>query len=476
MIVRGTFFPWRLFWKFFVSFVLTINILAAVAILVSSFFIEVRFDSYEPLIFLSVFLLLSVIAAAFFSFRFSLPLQRVILKALRMANRKQYAESADLEEVLDEEPGEYFELEVALDKIRRKMKKRRLQLSREREEFQALISALGDGILTVTPDLKLKFVNSKFAAQFLGREYQMPREGVALSVVFREPAVLELFSRTLETGAAHNKSLKLLSKIDGTQRFFSITVSPLREEQDREIYGALALFHDITDLKAAEQIRIEFVENASHELRTPLTSVKGFVETLKEDFQTGRLEQIPHFLEIISKNVHRLTELVNDMLTLSSLDASGAIVKKEVLYPEELSQDLIERMASLATEKQVMIQLQTEADSLYADQGKVDQVLQNLLGNAIKYVQEGGKIVVRWEETPQETILKVIDNGPGIAEAHLVRLFERFYRVDKSRARDVGGTGLGLAIVKHIVQSHGGSVAVKSELGRGSEFICVFPK
>ncbi|MGZ5279945.1 MAG: sensor histidine kinase, partial [Pseudobdellovibrionaceae bacterium] len=241
------------------------------------------------------------------------------------------------------------------------------------------------------------------------------------------------------------------------------------------LYGAMALFHDITEIKKADQIRIEFVENASHELRTPLTSVKGFVDTAKEDLQAGRTEQLGYFLNVISKNVDRLTELVGDMLTLSALD-SGAAVKKELIRPIEITQDLIERMASLAAEKQIAIQITAEAEELSADPRKVDQVLGNLVGNAIKYIPIGGKIDVRWEEDDQHVILRVIDNGPGIAEMHLKRLFERFYRIDKGRSRDVGGTGLGLSIVKHIMQTHGGSVQVKSELGFGSEFICLFPK
>jgi two-component system phosphate regulon sensor histidine kinase PhoR len=255
-----------------------------------------------------------------------------------------------------------------------------------------------------------------------------------------------------------------------------VKVSPLREEKGgQKLYGAMALFHDITEIKKAEQIRIEFVENASHELRTPLTSIKGFVDTLKEDVQAGRTDQAGYFLGVISKNVDRLSELVSDMLTLSSLE-SGAVVKKENIRPIEITQDLMERMSSLASEKQILIQVTNEADGLLADPRKVDQVLSNLVGNAIKYIPAGGRIQIRWEEDERHVILRVIDNGPGIAEVHLSRLFERFYRIDKGRSRDVGGTGLGLSIVKHIMQSHGGGVQVKSESGHGTEFICLFPK
>jgi two-component system phosphate regulon sensor histidine kinase PhoR len=473
-----SFFPWRLFWKFFWTLLFLLNLLFLTSLGIASYIIDFRFYSAEPLIVVLIYFVLSVTVAAAFSYRFASPLRRVILSALRIANKKQTSEVDDMDEVLEEEPGEYFELEMALNKIRRKMKKRRTQLAHEREETQALMSSLDDAILSVDLNKKIKFFNSRFANQFLQRPQSnllSQGEPMPLARIFREPELLQVFQRTLDTGETQTQTLKLDSIIDSEKRFFAVKVSPLREEKRQDLYGAMALFHDITEIKKAEQVRIEFVENASHELRTPLTSIKGFVDTAKEDLQAGQTEQLGYFLNVISKSVDRLTELVGDMLTLSALD-SGAAVKKEELHPYEITQDLIERMSSLAEEKQIAIQITSEAHALWADPRKVDQVLTNLVGNAIKYIPVGGKIFVRWEEDDQHVILRVMDNGPGIAEMHLNRLFERFYRIDKGRSRDVGGTGLGLSIVKHIMQSHGGGVQVKSESGQGAEFICLFPK
>jgi len=472
------YFPWKLFWNFFITLLVMLNLLFILSLGVASYIIDFSFYKTEPLIVLAVFFGLSILASLAFAWRFTHPMRRVILKALKIANKKKFAEYHNLDDMLANEPGEYFELELALDKVRRKMKKRRIQLSIEREETQALMSSLQDAIASVDLNLKIQFYNSRFANQFLDLETARGlSEGqpVALAQIFREPEVIQVFAETLKEKDTRSTKLKLKSKIDNQIRFFSITVSPLVREKDGEVYGALALLHDISDLKQSEQIRMEFVENASHELRTPLTSVKGFVETLREDVKEGRLDQLPHFLDIISRNVTRLSDLVNDMLTLSKLE-SGSALKPEIVRPDELAQDVVERMASLASEKNIVIKVITEAQPFSADHTKVEQVLQNLLGNAIKYIQENGQIEVRWEEQPKATLLRVIDNGPGIAEIHLSRLFERFYRIDKGRSRDVGGTGLGLSIVKHIMQSHGGSVTVKSELGKGSEFICLFPK
>lgn len=472
------FYPWRLFWKFFFTLVFLLNLLFITSLAIASYIIDFHFYSTEPLLVIAIYFLLSLLGAAAFSYRFSSPLKRVILKALRMANKKQVADVDQTEDILEEEPGEYFELEVALDKIRKKMKKRRIQLAHEREETQALMSSLDDAILTVSPEMKVKFFNSKFANQFLETTNTTAlAEGgaVPLTQIFRAPEILEVFKKTIESAENQSTTLKVESLIDREKRIFMIKVSPLREEKSQQLYGAMALFHDITEIKRADQIRTEFVENASHELRTPLTSIRGFVSTAIEDWQAGRTEQLGYFLGVISKSVDRLSELVDDMLTLSALD-SGVPVKKENVKPLELTQDLIERMMGLASQKNISVRLINEASGLSADPRKVEQVLTNLVGNAIKYISPGGKIEIRWEEERDFVRLRVIDDGPGIAEIHLNRLFERFYRIDKSRSREVGGTGLGLSIVKHIMQSHGGSVQVKSELGQGCEFICHFPK
>lgn len=467
------FYPWRLFWRFFRTQVLVLNLLFLLTLGIASYIIDFNFYRTEPLVIISIYFLLSILGSAFFAFRFANPLKRVILKALRIANKKQFKDVIDESTVLEDEPGEYFELEMALDKIRRKLKKRRVQLAHEREESQALMSSLEDAVVSVSVSEKILFCNARFSAQFLDDQQSTDLGGSFLSQVFREPEVLALFRDTLETGETGTKTLRMSTLRGGGPRFFSMTVSPLREERSREIYGAMGLFHDITEMKIAEQIRIEFVENASHELRTPLTSVKGFLETLKEDVNQQRLEQLPYFLGVISKNVDRLTELVNDLLTLSSLESHSPL-KKVVFDPYRVTMDLVERLSLLADEKQIKITVTSNVESMSADEAKVEQVLQNLLGNAIKYIQNAGEIQVRWDKIGDKIVLKVIDNGPGIAEEHLPRLFERFYRIDKGRSRDGGGTGLGLAIAKHIMSSHGGSISVKSKLNAGAEFICTF--
>jgi two-component system phosphate regulon sensor histidine kinase PhoR len=484
-LIKLQYFPWRLFWKFFLTLAGLLNGLFVASLAAASYFFDFSFYTPAPFLFILCFFALSILSSAWFSYRFVLPLRRVIVKALRLASKK-YVSEFEEDDVLLEGPEEYQELEHALDKIRKKLKKRRLQLSHEREEIQTLMSSMEDAIVSVDRDQKLVFFNSQFAAQFLSSSMLQNRaEGrpIALIDCLREPQVLELFDHVKNAGESASRQIRLSTQLDSPStsagvaalRFYSLRVSPLREENTREIYGLLAVFHDITEMKKAEQIRIEFVENASHELRTPLTSVKGFVETLREDVNAGKLDQAPQFLNIIAKNVDRLTELVNDMMTISALEGASPL-RLETINPAMITEDVISRLSSLALEKQILMKSHFNAGNFRADAHKVEQVLFNLLGNAIKYIPEKSRVEVDWSETSSREIrLSIKDNGPGIAEEHLSRLFERFYRIDKGRSRDVGGTGLGLSIVKHIMQSHGGSVSVRSELGAGAEFICLFP-
>lgn len=471
------YFPWRLFWRFFWSLVGLLNALFIVSLGMASYFFEFSFYTAKPFLFIVCFFVISCAGSALFAHRFVTPLRNVILKALRIASKK-YASEFEEDDVLIDQPGEYVELEQALDKIRQKLKKRRLQLSHEREESQALMSSMDEAIVSVGLDEKIIFFNSRFGAQFLAQDLIALKATAAISLTqcFRVPELLGLFSQALRAGVAQSLQIKILTLTDSQPKYFSVRVSPLREEKSREIYGALAVFHDITDIKKAEQIRIEFVENASHELRTPLTAVKGYVETMKDDVNSQNFEYVPRFLEIISKNVDRLTELVTDMLTISTLE-SNVSMRWELLNPQILTEDAISRFSKIASDKKILLKTRVNAGEFKGDGVKLEQVLSNLIGNAVKYIPEGGLIEIIWSEpSAQEVLLTVKDNGPGIAPEHQSRLFERFYRVDKGRSRDVGGTGLGLAIVKHIMHSHGGSVSVKSDIGQGAEFTCSFPR
>jgi len=469
------YFPWRIFFHFFIYQLLGYNILFLSILSV----VDVRYAMPSPIYneLLLNFFFFSLLLTIFTSYRFSRPIRRMIRKAVFISSKKNFSNYEDLDDqdILNDDGGQYYELDVALNRIQRKMKKRKEQLVREREESQAFMSSVQEGLISISIDEKVLYFNSQFAAQFLDPE-QMNSRFLSLKDIFRLPDVLEGFENALSQGKVQRVTVRLNTRLDNQARFFVVSMNPLRKVKSREVYGAIGIFHDITELKKADQVRIDFVGNASHELRTPLTSVKGYVETLREDIRNGSSDHAERFLEIISRNVDRLIDLVNDLLSLSSLESNSEL-KIEAVDPLQISEHVISEMILLASEKKQIIRVIGDVSTFMADASKVEQVLRNLVSNAVKYIPEGKNIQIRWEsDDKDQMILRVIDDGPGIPEEHRSRLFERFYRVDKGRTRDAGGTGLGLAIVKHIMQNHGGSVVLKSAPDQGCEFICTFPR
>lgn len=471
----GHFFPWRLFRKLFLTQVTLLNILFVLSFAVASFVIDFSFYTHESLLLFAVFFSLSLVVSFWFSYRFSVPLRRAIIKALRIASKRNVPEDPDIESFVEEEPGEYADLESALDKIQKKLKKRRIQLAQEREESGALMQALQDAVFSFDIDEKVRFFNSQFATQFMTEKYRGALDApLRITEIFREPQLLNSLRATLVSGEPQFLQIKTLGA-SGLIKYYSVTISPLKQELDSRLYGGLALFHDITEIKRVEQIRMEFVENASHELRTPLTSIKGYLATLIEDVGKGHWEQAGGFLKIISNSVDRLVDIVNDMLSLASLE-SGEELKKSWVSTATLTEQVFSELSPQASKKSIKLNSEFYSNEIWADASKIEQVLRNLVGNAIKYIPSGSQVDVSWSEEKDFSVLQVKDNGPGIGAEHIERLFERFYRVDKGRSRDAGGTGLGLAIVKHIIQKHGGRIRVQSLSGQGAIFICHIPK
>jgi len=242
------------------------------------------------------------------------------------------------------------------------------------------------------------------------------------------------------------------------------------------VTGAVVLFHDITELKQLDQIRRDFVANVSHELRTPLSILRGYIEVLFDEPQTSR-EELTRILSIMERHSKRLQRLVDDLLSLAQLESSHAELEISVVRMDELFNSLIRDWKEKLTGKnlKVIVDLPSETSVLRADGTRLEEALHNLLDNAVKFSPDNGQIRLRGTRSGSNVVLSVADNGIGISKEHLPRIFERFYRGDKARSRELGGTGLGLAIVKHIAQLHGGRVEAESELGRGTTIRIVLP-
>jgi two-component system phosphate regulon sensor histidine kinase PhoR len=247
------------------------------------------------------------------------------------------------------------------------------------------------------------------------------------------------------------------------------------KEMNGRPYGMMLVLHDLTHVKKLENTRKEFVANVSHELRTPLSIIKGYVETLLDGAREDP-DVLVRFLQIIDKHTNRLTFLIEDLLTLSRLESGQIALNCQALDLKPLVSRVLDDLNSSSSVKKITVQNQVPENLIaFADADRMHQVLMNLIDNAIKYGREEGLIVVTGNASEKGIEIAVRDNGPGIPPEARERVFERFYRIDKARAREQGGTGLGLAIVKHIVQSHGGKAWVESEPGKGAAFFFSLP-
>jgi two-component system phosphate regulon sensor histidine kinase PhoR len=346
------------------------------------------------------------------------------------------------------------------------------QIAGRESDTQTILAAMEDGVLVVDGRGHITLMNPTFQKLFDLRD---PAVGVPLVEAVRNATLDQLIAETLKTGEATRSELSVTdSRIHG-ERHIEISAVPIKKS-DAEMSGAVVLFHDITGLKHVDQIRREFVANVSHELRTPLSILRGYIEVLLDEPETPQ-EELARILSIMDRHSKRLQRLVDDLLSLAQLESAQATLDLGVVRLDELFNNLIrdwkEKLA--AKNLKVVVDLTPEALTLHADGTRLEEALYNLLDNALKFSRENGQIHLQAARRGPDIVLSVADNGLGIDKEHLPRIFERFYRADKARSRELGGTGLGLAIVKHIAQLHGGRVEAESELGRGTTISVVLP-
>jgi two-component system phosphate regulon sensor histidine kinase PhoR len=348
------------------------------------------------------------------------------------------------------------------------------QINGELLDLQAILGSLSEGVLIVDAAQKIRLSNDSLGRMF---DLSAPPLGRTLMEVFRNHDLHEAVSAALRDGRPQSRELMLDIPHEGgryAQKHFAITAAGLDGKPvNAAPAGAIAIFHDITELKTLSAARRDFVANVSHELRTPLSIIHGYLETLLD----GAIDDRPaalRFLQIMWKHNQRLNLLIEDLLSLSQLEtrqAAGLRFERVQLRP--CLEKVIERLEPLIAEKKaaVRLDLPEEFPAIEMDADRIDQAVFNLLENALKHgAAERPEIRVTAEFDADEARIAVADNGPGIPHADQPHIFERFYRVHKNRARAVGGTGLGLSIVKHIAQAHGGQAAVESQPGRGATF------
>jgi two-component system phosphate regulon sensor histidine kinase PhoR len=322
-------------------------------------------------------------------------------------------------------------------------------------------------VIVVGKDTRITAANT--AAQIAFTRRAEPLENRRLSEVIRDLSLHEAFGRALSEGTSTDLRLDYTA---GSRRKYDVHVSPIDLDGTA---GAIGFFYDTTRIERLETVRQEFLSNISHELRTPLTSIITFVETL-EDGGIDDEENKMHFLSVIRRNAERMHSLIADILELSMIESGNVSVQIRDIKPAQLVNEVFSSLSSKAEVRAVkLINKIPDKAVIFADSVRFEQMITNLVDNAIKFNRQGGSVTVSYEQDDQKDIIAVTDTGEGVMPDHLPRIFERFYRTDRARSRDLGGTGLGLAIVKHLAKLHGGEVFVESELTRGTTFRIEFP-
>ena len=333
---------------------------------------------------------------------------------------------------------------------------------------EAIISASRECVLLIDRSTRIVAANAAARTTFAKDAANVLQS--RLTELIRDPELHVATVKALESGIASEIQVEI---IGADTRNYDVYVSAAEIGSEQH---AIAVFYDITRLEKLERVRQEFLSNISHELRTPLTSILAFVETLEDgaidDGQNNR-----KFLGVIRRNAERMNALISDILELSLIESGKVTIEKRDIHAASIVDDIFTALSSKAQPRNITLEnlIPSEA-TVFADSARLEQMLTNLIDNGIKFNRTGGSVTVELKPTDETSILSVSDTGEGILPEHQTRIFERFYRADRSRAREVGGTGLGLSIVKHLARLHGGEVRVSSRLTEGSVFSIELPE
>lgn len=356
------------------------------------------------------------------------------------------------------------ELARPLEELAERIQQRVGQLESENNRLGIILESITEAILVVDRDSRVVLANKALANLF---DLEPPLEGLLTAEVVRYSAIQDALTGCLTEGRRREMEVELTG---APERHLDMQVAPVFE--GNECIGAVAVLYDITRLRELERMRRDFVANVSHELRTPLTAIKGYAEVLSDSALDDR-ETARRFTGIIENHADRLTRLLGDLLDLSRLESDQLEVELAPCELKPLVDTSVGSVSQAAAQKQIAIHCDIPPSvKVVCDPKLIEQALINLLDNAVKYTPAGGKVRVgtRPVEDTDRLAIYVEDTGVGIPSEDLGRIFERFYRVDKGRSRDLGGTGLGLSIVRHIAEVHGEQVSVQSKLGAGTTF------
>jgi len=363
---------------------------------------------------------------------------------------------------------EVGQLADTLNKMAQDIEDKIKEIKTQNQKLTAVFNSMIEGVIVVDKEGRAISVNPTIEKIFGISKKDV--EGKIFLEAVRNNDISEVIHDVLRQARSASAELTLMYPL---KKIFAVSATPIFD--DHGIAGCLVVIHDMTEIRKLETVRSDFVANVSHELKTPLTSIKGFVETLLEGALDDK-ENNRSFLTIIKEHAERINNLVDDLLSLSHLESKEMTLKKNDIRPRLLVEGIISGFRSQVRKKNIELDNSLPADlSIKADKNRIGQVFTNLIDNAIKFNKEKGLVKIYSQDANGKIKIIVEDSGIGIPEKDINRIFERFYRADKARSRELGGTGLGLSIVKHIVELHGGSVGVESAEGFGSKFWIVLP-
>jgi two-component system phosphate regulon sensor histidine kinase PhoR len=414
---------------------------------------------------IGVALLISVILSYKFLQRIIVPIQEITDLTRDIANGLyRYG-------IKDNSIDEVRELYIAVTSMSHKLKETIEELNDRNATLEAILKSIANGVIAFDNAERILMINDS-AKKILGIK-EIDLVGRPIFEIIRSSKLYEVFEVLKKDRAFSSKSLE----INILNKYLRVYISPILHPISHVNLGFVLVIDDITEMRRLEKIRSEFVANVSHELRTPLTSIRGFIETLRNGaIEDPRARE--KFLDIIDFEAERLTRLINDILTLSEIEnVKDGYPLEEIELDKEI-ENILYIMEKAAKDKNITLKKDLNCKDLIiiTNRDRFHQMMINLIDNGIKYTQEGGFVRVKTLLDGGKIVIEVEDNGIGIPKDKIPRLFERFYRVDKSRSRKLGGTGLGLAIVKHIVESMKGEISVESEVGKGTKFTIKFDK
>ena len=367
---------------------------------------------------------------------------------------------------------ELASLAITLNRMAAQLAEQIAVITQQRNEQEAILESMHEGVLALDTQERVITVNR--AAEGLLGVVATQAKGHLIQEVVRNVTLQRLAAAAMHSTESATADIVLRGS---EERFLQATATALRDAQGQDI-GVLVVLNDVTQLRHLENIRRDFVSNVSHELKTPITSIKGFVETLRDGALDNR-EYAERFLGIIARHAERLHAIIEDLLALSRLeqsDESYDIPRSETTLTDVLQAAILDCAAKAEAQHVTVVPACAVELRATVNAPLLEQAIVNLLENAITYSNPDSCVWVSARQDDDMLVIEVRDQGVGIPHAHLDRIFERFYRVDKARGRERGGTGLGLAIVKHIAQVHGGQVAVVSTVGQGSTFTLYIPR